>query len=214
MDRIKKLCERLTRCNVFADVGCDHGLCTLYMLENGLCDSAIISDISEKSLAKAEKLLKKYIDGGICRPVCCDGLGAAGEADLVLIAGLGGENMISMMERDGIPRNFVLQPMHSVPRVREYLLENGASITRDDVFASGGKFYFTVCGTRQGGSDSYSEACIKYGKGDVNGDLGRYLRLELAKKYAYLGGNAGGESRRRILRDIRLIEGVLSGETE
>ena len=51
MDRIKKLCTYLQPCNIFADVACDHGYCAEYMLKNGLCERAVISDISEKEIA-------------------------------------------------------------------------------------------------------------------------------------------------------------------
>ena len=57
--RIDTLCSFLTPAKVFADVGCDHGYCTEYMLKNGLCEKAIFSDVSKGSLAKAEKLLAK-----------------------------------------------------------------------------------------------------------------------------------------------------------
>ena len=90
MDRIDKLCAYLTPCKTFADIGCDHGYCTQYMLKNNLCDSAVISDISEKCLSKAKNLLKDYIADGKCIPVCCSGLEQIeNSVDLVLIAGMG-----------------------------------------------------------------------------------------------------------------------------
>ena len=42
--RIPAICSRLEKCGVFADVGCDHGYCAQYMLQNGLCDFAVVSD--------------------------------------------------------------------------------------------------------------------------------------------------------------------------
>ncbi|MDE6105349.1 MAG: class I SAM-dependent methyltransferase, partial [Clostridia bacterium] len=71
MERIERLCAFLDSCHVFADVACDHGYCAEYMLKNGLCESAVISDISEKSLAKAQKLLAPYIAENRCPSVCC-----------------------------------------------------------------------------------------------------------------------------------------------
>ena len=44
--RIRALCAELAPCVTFADVGCDHGYCTQYMLEGNLCRSAVVSDIS------------------------------------------------------------------------------------------------------------------------------------------------------------------------
>ena len=74
MDRIQIICSYLKPCYTFADVACDHGYCAEYMLKNDLCRKAVISDVSAKSLEKAEKLLSGYIENGRCRSVCCDGL--------------------------------------------------------------------------------------------------------------------------------------------
>ena len=85
--RIDTLCSLLRKCESFADVGCDHGYIAEKMLESGKCNQVIISDISAPSLKKAEKLLKRYIDSGVARSVCTDGLNGISEVETVLIAG-------------------------------------------------------------------------------------------------------------------------------
>ena len=70
---------------------CKRKLRNSLMLDNGLCGRAIVSDISEKSLSKAQVLLADYIKNGVCRAVCCNGLEKVKGADTVLIAGIGGE---------------------------------------------------------------------------------------------------------------------------
>ena len=62
--RIDTLCGLLSKTDVFADVGCDHGYCTEYMLGHGFCERAIFSDVSKGSLAKAERLLAPYVRAG------------------------------------------------------------------------------------------------------------------------------------------------------
>lgn len=213
MDRIKKLCTYLSPCKTFADVGCDHGYCTRYMLKNNLCEKAVISDISEKCLSKAEQLLKDYIIDGKCIPVCCFGLEKIEKsADLVLIAGMGGEEITAILDAAYIPENFVLQPMRNVREVREYLLKRGAEITRDDVFESCGKYYFVICGRKSGGRCLYTSTELQYGKGNIKDALGGYLRDELLKKRDYLARDLSDTSRARILEQINFIEGILSGE--
>lgn len=213
MDRINKLCAYLTPCKTFVDVGCDHGYCTRYMLKNSLCEKAIISDISKKCLSKAQELLKDYIADGKCIPVCCSGLEKIeNSVDLVLIAGMGGEEITAILDAAYIPEKFVLQPMRNVREVREYLIKNGAEITCDDVFESGGKFYFVICGKKSGNKNTYSPAQLQYGNGDTSGVLGSFLKEELAKKQEYLNRNLSEVSRAQILEQINLIEGILSGE--
>ena len=114
--RIETLCSLLTAAEIFADVGCDHGYCTEYMLKSGLCKKAVFSDISRGSLKKAETLLAPYIAEGRARAVLGDGLcGVPDTADEVLIAGMGGREIIGILsdKRYGfLPSAFVLQPMH------------------------------------------------------------------------------------------------------
>ena len=213
MDRIKKLCAYLSPCDTFADVGCDHGYCTQYMLKNMLCKKAIISDISEKCLSKAQQLLKDYVEESKCIPVCCSGLkNIDSSVDLVLIAGMGGEEIIAILEDAYIPKNFVLQPMKNVREVREYLQKCGAEITRDDVFESGGKYYFVLCGKKYGNKNMYTPAELEFGRGDKNGALGGFLREELLKKREYLTRNLSYASRLQILERINYIEEILAGE--
>ena len=212
MDRIEKLCKYLTPCKTFADVGCDHGYCTHYMLKNDMCESAVISDVSQKCLSKAERLLNNYIADGRCKPVCCFGLDGIAGVELVLIAGMGGEEITEILKRAYVPENFVLQPMKNVVELREYLLANGAEITRDDVFESGGKYYFVICGKKSGNKCTYTPAQLRFGKGNLSGALGGYLMEELAKKRSYLDRRLSETSRLQIIEDIKFIEGVLNGE--
>lgn len=214
MDRIEALCRYLYPCDRFADVGCDHGYCTEYMLENSMCQSAVISDISAKSLAKAEKLLEKYLKHGTCVSVCCNGLEKIpADCDEVLIAGMGGEEIISILENGFIPGKFVFQPMKNAPKLREYLISVGAHIDKDDVFECDGKFYFVITGFRTGEKNEYTPEQIKFGKGDIGGALGRYLAAEAAKKRAYLNGQLRPSDIEKISGELKIIESVSENES-
>ena len=96
--RIDTLCSLLKKADVFADVGCDHGYCSEYMLKNGLCNKAILSDISKGSLQKAETLLFEYVKEGRAVSVLGDGFyGIGKDVDEVLIAGMGGSEIVSIL---------------------------------------------------------------------------------------------------------------------
>lgn len=215
MDRIKKLCAYLDKCQSFADVGCDHGYCTRFMLKNNLCTAAVISDISAKCLQKAEKLLAPYISCGKCVSVCCNGLEKIDEAtEQILIAGMGGEEIVQMLSSAYIPRSFTFQPMKNVQKVREYLIENGAEITVDEPFESGGKFYYVIKGKRSGNNTNYTKAQLLLGK-NLNGEITKkYINCELGKKKSYLLRNLSESERQKIQAEINFMKGVLNGETE
>ena len=63
-ERIRILCSHLTPAETFADVGCDHGYMSEYMLKNGLCGKLYFSDVSKGSLEKAKKRLATYVADG------------------------------------------------------------------------------------------------------------------------------------------------------
>lgn len=213
MDRIKKLCTYLDKCESFADVGCDHGYCTEFMLKNGLCDFAVISDISAKCLQKAEKLLESYVKSGKVKSVCCNGLEAIDEScDQILIAGMGGEEIVSILQNSFIPRAFVFQPMKNAEKLRRYLCACGVQITVDEVFKSGGKFYFVIKGKNAGLPCTYTAAQLKFGKNLHSAETEEYINCELDKKRAYLKRNLSTHSRIDIEKEIEFAEGVLSGE--
>ena len=210
MGRIEELCAYLDECRTFADVGCDHGYCTKLALEQGLCESAVIADISAKSLSKAEKLLASYIAEGRVKSVCCGGLeGIDGDTDEVLIAGMGGEEIIKILSSAFIPKKFVVQPMKNAPMLRRYLIERGCAILRDDIIEDG-KYYFVIKGERTGKAAAYSEVELEFGRDSLKNPIfAGYAATELEKKQTYLGGCGEGAECSSLKRQIALLKEAL-----
>ena len=220
--RIDTLCSLLVAVETFADVGCDHGYCSEYMLKNGLCRRAILSDISKGSLAKAEKLLAPYIRGGMAVSVLGDGFkGVPQDTDEVLIAGMGGSEIVSILsdeQRGFIPKRFVFQPMHDTEKLRRYLVDNGGYIERDFTFEDG-KFYDVLVGGRRGESvekQAYTDAEFEFGKENLavmpSAFVKRMKKL-LTNVEKYLAQpTLQEESRAELKLRMRRLQGVLSGE--
>lgn len=161
--RLCVLCSMIGDCDVFADVGCDHGYCTQYVMEKNLCRVAYISDISEKSLEKAKKLLSEYILAGRVKSVCCSGLEKIPkEAEFVMIAGMGGEEILGILRNGFLPKKVLLQPMQNVSKVRIFLLESGYSILRDFTFYDG-KYYDVLYAEQGKEPRKYGEREIEFG---------------------------------------------------
>lgn len=53
------MAELVPECEVFADIGCDHGILSEYIISSGKAKKVLASDISENSLAKAKERCKK-----------------------------------------------------------------------------------------------------------------------------------------------------------
>lgn len=210
MGRIEELCALIEPCGSFADVGCDHGYCARHVLQSGKCGNVLITDVSAKCLAKAEKLLAEFIESGRCRASCCDGLALVPEdTEQVLIAGMGGEEIIKILTEGFIPRKFIFQPMKNAPKLRRFLLTHGCKITYDGVFKDG-KYYFVIKGERSGGSVGYTPAELAFGRDSLGGEvLKEYAGSELKKNAARLEKCVDKLQREKILKEIELLTEVL-----
>ena len=213
MDRIKTICSYIDKSETFADVGCDHGYCAQYVLKSGLCKKVYITDVSAKCLAKAEKLLAQYIEQGVCESVCCDGLlGLKEECEQVLIAGMGGEEILKILRQSFIPKKFVFQPMRNVPELRAYLIENGCKITVDDVFYDG-RYYFLIKGERAGGTEKYSEDELLFGRDSLRNPLIKsYAKAEADKKKAYLQSSMSDITRQKIENQYKIYSKIAEND--
>ncbi|MDE7084862.1 MAG: class I SAM-dependent methyltransferase, partial [Clostridia bacterium] len=148
MGRIEELCALIDACDSFADVGCDHGYVAQYVLKSGKSKNVLVTDVSAKCLLKAETLLSEYIKSGACRAVCCNGLSRVPQdTELVMIAGMGGEEIIKILTEGFIPEKFIFQPMKNAPKLRKFLLDSGCKITYDGVFKCEKYYFVTVAYT-------------------------------------------------------------------
>lgn len=219
--RIDTLCSLLVQAETFADVGCDHGYCTEYVLKNGLCRKAIFSDVSKGSLQKAQTLLADYVQDGVATPVLGDGFfGVPATIDQVLIAGMGGSEILSILrdEKYGfIPKRFVFQPMHDAEKLRRYLWESGARIVRDFTFFDG-KYYDVIVGEypdESGDVCTYTEAELLFGKENLRdrGEafLSRMQKLLRDTEKYLRNPSLQSDSRAELEERKKRLEGVLNG---
>lgn len=208
--RTDVLCGYLDKCATLADIGCDHGYCTLAALKAHKCERAIVTDISEKCLAKAQKLLSRYIDEGKVAALCTDGLkGIDEDVSQVLIAGMGGMEIIRIFRESFIPKKFVLQPMRNCRELREFLLGNGCRFRADDIFRCKDKYYFVICGERGGGESAYSEKQLQFGRDSLSDPIFQdYLKQEIARKEARLAENEGRNTA-QLVQSIDKLKEVL-----
>ena len=212
-ERIKTICSHLPRGKKLADVGCDHGYCAQYAIRSDLFEKVYISDISAGSLKKAEKLLSKSIESGRVVPVLADGMkGLPDDCDCVLIAGLGGEEIVKILKEGYIPETFILQPMKNPEKVRAFLVENDCKITADYTFGEG-YYYDLIVGKNAGGSE-YSEWEILFGRDNLKAPSPSFLHKvaqERGKLKEYLSRpKMQRNSRREILERAYQLEVVLN----
>ena len=217
--RIDTLCSFLRKAESFADVGCDHGYCSEFVLTKGLCDKVIFSDVSRGSLQKAQTLLARFVKEGRAIGVLGDGFyGVPKDTEEVLIAGMGGSEIVSILSNKKygfIPRYFVFQPMHDSEKLRRYILQNGGYIERDFTFRDV-KFYDVLVGGCGKDTLPYSEAEYEFGRENLQTMPKAFVeKIEklLSNVVKYLNNPAIQEENRKELEDRKgRLKGVLDGE--
>ncbi len=177
MDKTIKLSRRLAAVASFAETGCrvadigtDHGYIPIYLVQTGRAVSALAMDVRKGPLERAGthiKALGPQLQDRV-ETRLSDGLKALrpGEADTVVIAGMGGELVIRILTEgshmwDSV-KNWILSPQSELQKVRHFFKEQGFCICRETMVKEDGKYY-TVMQVGRGPMEDLSEAAYLYG---------------------------------------------------
>ena len=146
-DRLEMIASFVEPGNRLADIGTDHGYIPIYLVQTGCVPYALARDVRRGPLQRAKEHIGEAGLSGKIQTRLSDGLKklAPGEADTVVIAGMGGELEIHILEEgrhvwDSVSQ-WVLSPQSDLAHVRHYLLEHGFSIRREEMVKEEGKFY-------------------------------------------------------------------------
>lgn len=146
-DRLQAVADQMLSSGVVADIGCDHGFTSIYLVSQGKATGAIAMDIHEGPLKRAEE---HVAEAGLQKQIelrLSDGTERLmpGEADTLLISGIGGALMEQILRANpavtGQAEEMVLSPQSEVYRVRYCLHEMGFRIERENMVFDMGKYY-------------------------------------------------------------------------
>ena len=142
--RLETIIERMPDSGCLADVGCDHAYVAIEAVRRGRAARALACDVRKGPLQQAaEHILCAGLAGKI-ETRLSDGLEkvAPGEADTVVIAGMGGPLMERILQgRLGDFAHFVLSPQSEIPHFRRFLLAEGMQIDEETMLIDEGKYY-------------------------------------------------------------------------
>lgn len=194
-----------------ADVGTDHAYLPVWLTLHGRVVHAIASDLREKPLERARETGRTYGAEGIDFRLG-GGLAPIGpeEADTIVIAGMGGENIVSILEAapwtaDG-NHTLLLQPMTHAESLRRFLMDRGYRVRREALVYDRGTIYPVLEVTA--GHMVLSEGQIWGGAKLLRDPLGdRYIiekiiRLQGAVAGLNRSGRAEDQEKADALRDI------------
>lgn len=145
--RLRAIAEQVPRGARFADVGTDHGYLPVWLILNGVIESAIAADLRQGPLERARRTAEQY---GVAERVSfrlCDGLSGivAEEADVIAVAGMGGDTIANILAAAPWTKEpgklLLLQPMTAQPELRRWLEGNGYLISQERISREGDRLY-------------------------------------------------------------------------
>lgn len=137
-----------------ADIGTDHAFLPCYLVKEGIVPFAIGIDVKEGPFQSAGRTVSAYHLKDQISIRLGDGLIPLqpGEVDVVILAGMGGNTMIEILE--GSPQvveglhDLVLQPMNGAEYMRRWLTANEWIIVAEDLLLEDGHYYQIIKATR------------------------------------------------------------------
>ena len=145
--RLQTVADFVENCETMADVGTDHGYIPIYLVLNRKVKKAIAMDVNPGPLQRAKEHICQYGLEHAIETRLSDGCFALkpGEADAIVIAGMGGALMQRILEQGEAAakaaQRLVLQPQSEAALFRQFLFRHGYQILAEDMALEDGKYY-------------------------------------------------------------------------
>ena len=130
------------------DIGCDHALLVIYLLNHGLIDWAIGSDNKKEPLNRAKENIVKYDCKNLSLVLTDGASGIIQQAECVVMAGMGWHTVKMIMESSADyfaqAQRVIIQVNGEVEKLRQWLQQFGYRISDEKCLNDSGHYYEIV----------------------------------------------------------------------
>lgn len=170
-DRLRTVAHMCEKGAVVADIGTDHGYLPIYLVQEGIAQSAIAMDLRKGPLDKAKKHICDNCLEDRIQTRLSDGLEklSANEADIITICGMGGRLIADIVTKgmNVITRNttLIVSPQSEVGDFRHFLVSQRLVVDDEKMLKEDGKYYFIIKCRKSDENvySEYSETQYQYG---------------------------------------------------
>ena len=206
--------------NRVADIGCDHGYVSIYIVLNKIADKVIAMDINKGPLGKAQGNIKKYSLSHQIETRLSDGGKELreGEVDTVIIGGMGGALMSRILDEShkviDSCKELILQPQSEIHLIRKAVLNMGFKIIYEEMLVEDEKYYVGIKALKsaeQKADNKYTETNYRYGRYLLEKRdpvLNRYLLDEYKKTENIIKELNHSFSEQGKLREVELLQDI------
>lgn len=150
-----------------ADIGCDHGLLSIWLVTSGTCKKALACDLRPGPLAVAKKNCRAYNCEQLVDCRLGEGLSvvAEHEADTIVVAGVSALTISQIIEAapwvysPGV--RLVMIPATKPEVLRRWLWQQGFALKKERLAGVAGRWYTAICAEYTGAAHEPSAlACV------------------------------------------------------
>lgn len=161
--RLKSIADFVDKEDALVDVGCDHGLLGIYLVQKKLCKKVIASDINKNALQSAiDNIKKNNLD---IETVLSDGLDIVDMSNIntLVISGMGTSTIFHILNSNKIKnvKKIILQSNNYHELLRSGMNKIDYYLEQEKIVLDKGKWYVTMLFTKSSKKNTKKE--IEYG---------------------------------------------------
>ena len=165
-NRLKTVASFVKDNSYILDVGCDHALLDIYLVNNKKNITAIASDINKEPLKQAKENIKKYNLTNEIKLINSDGLDEINnKIDTVILSGLGTTTIINILKKDKNKlnniKNLIISSNNDYYELRKEITKLGF-IIKDEKLVLEKNIYYPII-LFEKGNKKYNKLKLKYG---------------------------------------------------
>lgn len=215
-NRLNMVYGLIPDCKLLCDIGTDHCKLASHAVINGKASRAAATDVRRGPLAAAQRTVEANGLSDRIELILSDGFKDIpnkifDSADCFVIAGMGGELIISILKGRKTDKPLILQPMSAIYELSAYLSENGYA-TEKRVFCRDGDRLYTALICRYDGKVrefSPFEGAVK------NESFRLFIAHELARTEHALHGMSMGKHTDTVKRsELEMLKKLLKSEEQ
>lgn len=182
--RLSAVADLIEPGETVADIGSDHALLPIYLIENHITDRVIIGELGDGPYRRAEKAVKASSASNKIELRQGNGLQVLehGEVQKVILAGMGGDTIVEILADDWKKaasfKTFIFQPMSKAAVLRQHLASQGWMMEEERLGEERGRMFLLLV---------YSPADCPYQLNDLESEIGiSILRADTELKRRYI----------------------------
>ncbi len=166
-DRLKSLSSYIFDDDKVIDVGCDHALLDIYLVQSGIVNNIYVCDVNPNALQNGIENIEKYELNSNITPVLSYGIEKIDELDVntAIISGMGSKNIIEILSSPNFDKldKLVLQSNNNHNELRKFLMEKNFNILHEEIIEDAKKIYINIIAIRSYEKIEYSEKECEFG---------------------------------------------------